>query len=110
MRADTRRKLERAGWVVGDAGDFLNLSPQERQFIEAKLNLAAGVRQWREASGLTQEQVALRLGSSQSRIAKLEAGERSVSTDLLLRALFALGASPRDIARLLAPRPRRRAA
>lgn len=110
MRADKRRKLERAGWAVGDAGDFLRLSDEERRFVETKLALAAGLRRWREQLGLTQTQVAARFGSSQSRVAKMEAAHRTVSTDLLLKSLFRLGASQRDIARLLSEKPRTRAA
>lgn len=110
MRNDKRRRLERAGWAVGDAGDFLSLSAEERRFIETKLALATGFRRWREKLGLTQTAVALRLSSSQSRVAKMEAADRSVSTDLLLRSLFRLGASRQDIVRLLTRKPRTRAA
>ena len=110
MRADKRRKLERAGWTVGEAGDFLGLSADERRFVEVKLALADGLRRRREQLGLTQIQVAQRLGSSQSRIAKMEAADRTVTTDLLLKSLFRLGASPRDAARLLIPKSRNRAA
>jgi len=110
MRKDKRRRLKRAGWSVGDAGDFLNLSDDERRFIETKLALAAGLRRWREHLGLTQTQVAQRFGSSQSRVAKMESADRTVSTDLLLRSLFRLGASRRDVARLLNQKPRIRAA
>jgi hypothetical protein len=110
MRADKQKKLERAGWTVGDAGDFLGLSAEERRFIEVKLALADGLRRRREDLGLTQGAVAERLGSSQSRVAKMEAAHRTVSTDLLLRWLFRLGAGPEDVGRLLAPRSRRRAA
>ena len=110
MRKDKRRRLERAGWAVGDAGDFLQLSDDERRFIETKLALAAGLRQWREHLGLTQTEVAQRFGSSQSRVAKMEAADQTVSTDLLLRTLFRLGASRRDVARLLSQRFRTRAA
>lgn len=110
MRAEKKRQLERAGWVVGDAGDFLGLSAEERRFIEAKLALADGLRRRREHMGLTQSALAERLGSSQSRVAKMEAAHRTVSTDLLLRSLFQLGASPTDVARLLATKARGRAA
>lgn len=110
MRADKRRRLERAGWTVGDAGDFLDLSPEERRFVEVKLALAEGLRQRREQLGLTQAQAAERFGSSQSRVAKMEIADRTVSTDLLLKSLFRLGASPRDVARLLAPKARTKAA
>jgi hypothetical protein len=102
--------LERAEWALGDAGDFLRLSADERRYIETKLALAVGLRQRREHLGLTQMEVARRFGSSQSRVAKMEAADRTVSTDLLLLSLFRLGASRRDIARLLSQKPRTRAA
>ena len=60
-----------AGWTVGDAGDFLGLSVDERRFVDVKLALADGLRRRREELGLTQGQVAERLGSSQSRVAKM---------------------------------------
>jgi hypothetical protein len=110
MRTDKRRRLARAGWIVGDAGDFLRLSEDERRFIETKLALAAGLRRWREHLGLTQIQVAQRFQSSQSRVAKMEAADQTVSTDLLLRSLFRLGASRQDIARLLRQKVGNRAA
>lgn len=110
MRSDKRQKLERAGWAIGDAGEFLRLSDDDRRFIETKLALAAGLRQWRERLGLTQTAVAKRLGSSQSRVAKMEAADKTVSTDLLLRSLFRLGAGRRDVARLFNHTPRTRAA
>ena len=110
MRAEKKRQLERAGWVVGDAGDFLGLSAEERRFIDAKLALADGLRRRRERLGLTQSALAERLGSSQSRVAKMEAAHRTVSTDLLLRSLFRLGASPADVARLFAAKTRIHAA
>ena len=110
MRSDKRRKLERAGWAIGDAADFLRLSDDERRFIETKLALAAGLRQWREHLGLTQTEVAKCFGSSQSRVAKMEAADKTVTTDLLLRSLYRLGAGRRDVARLLSQKPRTRAA
>jgi transcriptional regulator with XRE-family HTH domain len=60
--------------------------------------------------GLTQSELAIRLGSSQSRVAKMEAAHRTVTTDLLLKSLFRLGAGTEDVGRLLAPRTRRTAA
>ena len=110
MRKDARQRLERAGWAVGDAGAFLRLSDDERRFIETKLALATGLRRWREQLGMTQMEVAQRFGSSQSRVAKMESADQTVSTDLLLRSLFRLGASRRDVARLLSQKPRTRAA
>jgi predicted XRE-type DNA-binding protein len=110
VQKSKQRRLERAGWTAGDAGDFLGLTAEERRFIETKLALAAGLRRWRERLGLTQTEVAHRFGSSQSRVAKMEAADKSVTTDLLLRVLFRLGAKRQDVARLLSSKPRTRAA
>ena len=110
MQKDKRRRLEQAGWKIGDAADFLQLSVEERRFIETKLALAEGLRRLRESQGLTQIDVAQRIGSSQSRVAKMEVADRTVSTDLLLRSLFRLGANRRDVARLLTETRRTRAA
>jgi len=75
MQAGKRKKLERAGWTVGDAGDFLGLTVEERRFVDVKLALADGLRQRREQLGLTQAQAAQRCGSSQSRVARMEAAD-----------------------------------
>ena len=93
------RRLEGAGWVVGDSAQFLQLSVEENRFLELKLALATGVRELREQRGLTQAALAHRLGSSQSRVAKLEAADRSVSLDLIMRSLLAIGATATDIAK-----------
>jgi DNA-binding XRE family transcriptional regulator len=110
MEKQLQRRLEKGGWALGDAGDFLGLSNEEIRLIETKLALASGLRQRREKLGLTQSAFARRLGSSQSRVAKMEAADRSVSLDLLFRALFLLGASRQEVARIMAHGARRRAA
>jgi predicted XRE-type DNA-binding protein len=101
MRQTKRAALEKAGWKVGSAEDFLDLSDDERKFIEVKLALATALRKRREKKKLTQADVARIVGSSQPRVALMEAGDKSVSVDLLLRSLFALGATPRELAKLL---------
>ena len=98
MRKTKQRKLEAAGWRVGTAADFLGLSPEESALVETKLALSTALRTRRTAKHLSQAALAKRLKSSQSRIAKMEAADRTVSVDLLLRGLFALGATPRDVA------------
>jgi hypothetical protein len=110
MHKDQRRRLEQAGWTVGDAATFLGLDELEARWIETKLALASGLRERRRKLRWTQAELARRLGSSQSRIAKMEAADRSVSTDLLLRSLFVLGASRREVGRLLARGGKRRQA
>ncbi len=110
MNTTRKARLERNGWAVGNAAQFLNLDPQEAQFVEVKLALAAGVRQLRERRGITQAALAEQLGSSQSRVAKMEAADRSVTVDLMMRSLLAIGATPGEIARLIKGVETRRAA
>ena len=99
MNATRKNRLERAGWSIGDAAGFLQLTEEERRFLDLKIALAGGVRELREREGLTQAALASRLGSSQSRVAKLEAADRSVSLDLIMRPLFSIGATPAEIAK-----------
>jgi ribosome-binding protein aMBF1 (putative translation factor) len=101
MNTFRKARLQREGWSVGDTAEFLNLSPHEAQFVELKLALAAGVRQLRGQRGMTQAALAERLGSSQSRVAKMEAADRSVTVDLMMRSLLAIGATPGEIAKLI---------
>ena len=101
MKSEKKARLERAGWIVGNATQFLKLTAQEQRFVELKLALATGVRQLRERRGLTQAALAKRLKSSQSRVAKMEAADRSVSLDLMMRSLLSIGATTADIAKLI---------
>ena len=98
MKATKRARLEAHGWRVGSAAEFLELTPEEIAFVETKLALSACLRDRRRAQNVSQATLAKRLSSSQSRVAKMEAADPTVSIDLLLRALFALGARPRDVA------------
>lgn len=99
MDKKTKAKLEAAGWKTGDAQEFLGLSDAEAEFIEMKLALAGDLRARRLERKLNQTQVARIVGSSQSRVAKMEAADASVSVDLLVKALLKLGASRRDVAK-----------
>jgi DNA-binding XRE family transcriptional regulator len=99
MKARKRKRLEGAGWRVGRAGEFLGLKPEEAALVEMKLNLARRLRDVRTNRGLSQAAMAKLLGSSQSRVAKMEAGDSSVSVDLLVRSLLLVGASRAEIAR-----------
>jgi predicted XRE-type DNA-binding protein len=104
MNKTKRARLEAAGWKTGDAKDFLGLSEAETEFIDMKLALAADLRARREAQHLNQTQVAKMIGSSQSRVAKMEAADASVSIDLLIKALLRLGAERRDVAKAVSRR------
>jgi predicted metal-binding transcription factor (methanogenesis marker protein 9) len=94
-----QKRLESAGWKVGTANDFLNLSSEESAYIELKLQLAKSLQKRRIEKKLTQMAVARMLKSSQSRVAKMEAGDPTVSIDLLIRSLLVLGARPRALLR-----------
>ena len=104
MRDTKRKRLEAKGWRVGDTREFLGLSEQEAAFIELKLFLAENLRKRRLRRGWTQGELARLLQSSQSRVAKIEAADPSVSLDLMIRSLFALGASKQDLARTISRR------
>ena len=104
MKASKRAALEKVGWTVGAADEFLELSPEEQAFVDVKLALAEALRARRERKKMTQAQMAKLLGSSQPRVAMMEAGDGSVTVDLLVRSLFAIGATPKDLARVLAGR------
>lgn len=101
MRKAKQRKLQATGWQVGTAAEFLNLTPEEASLVEIRIALSHALRDWRARRELTQVELARRLRSSQSRVAKMEAADPTVSIDLLLRSLFHLGATPRDIARVI---------
>jgi predicted XRE-type DNA-binding protein len=91
-------RLEEKGWKVADATDFLGLSKEEEAYIELKILLSEYLQEKRSERQLTQNQVAALIKSSQSRVAKMEKGDQTVSLDLLVRSLFALGASKQEIA------------
>jgi len=97
-----RKRLEAKGWKVGTTSEFLGLSPEEARYIELKLALSEHLRRRRVRRKLTQEQLAKLLSSSQSRVAKMESGDPSVSLDLLIRSLLALGTSEQDLAKVIA--------
>jgi ribosome-binding protein aMBF1 (putative translation factor) len=102
MRKDKRARLEAKGWKFGAAKDFLNLSEEESAYIELKIRLSEALRQRRQDKGLSQVDLAAKLRSSQSRVAKMEAGDSSVSLDLLIRSLITLGASDRELSKIIA--------
>jgi DNA-binding XRE family transcriptional regulator len=101
MRKDKRARLERSGWKVGTVRDLLGLSKAEEALVELKLILSRGLRERRARRRLTQAQLARLLKSSQSRIAKMEAGDPSVSIDLLIRSLLAMGTTQRELAQVI---------
>jgi hypothetical protein len=101
MRKSKQKQLAAKGWKIGNTAEFLGLSPEEEAYVELKLRLADGLRKRRVRSRLTQQELAKAVRSSQSRVAKMEAGDPTVTVDLLVRSLLALGASRRDVARII---------
>lgn len=91
MDAAKRNAIEAAGWKVGDAADFLEMSDEERQLLDTRIALAEAIRQQRVASKLSQKQLGARLKTSQPRVAKIERAAADVSMDQLVRALTAAG-------------------
>jgi DNA-binding XRE family transcriptional regulator len=101
MKATKRRRLEKAGWEIGDAAGFLGLNADEQAIVEMKLALADQIKVRRLKLGMTQTEFARRLGSSQSRIAKMEVGDGSASLDSLVRALLALGVTSSAVGKVI---------
>jgi len=101
MDTSKRKRLEKAGWKVGTAEEFLNLAAEEAAYVDVKLRLASELSKRRKSLRLTQVAVAKKIGSSQSRVAKMEAGDPSVSIDLLVRSLIALGRTPENLQKAL---------
>jgi DNA-binding XRE family transcriptional regulator len=108
MNTAKRKKLESAGWKVGSAAEFLGLTLEEELLVEMKLAFAERIKERRQKLDITQQQFAKKLGSSQSRVAKIEKADRSVSMELLVRSLVTLGASREEIGNVIIGRPTRR--
>jgi DNA-binding XRE family transcriptional regulator len=102
MNTAKQKRLAAKGWRIGTASDFLGLSTEESAYVELKLRLSKHLRETRREKNLSQQQLAQLLKSSQSRVAKMEAGDPTVSLDLLVRSLLALGASRKALSRMLA--------
>lgn len=102
MNEQKREKLKGKGWKISSVAEFLDLSPEEEKIIELRLTLSDALKRVRVESGQTQENAAKLLCTSQSRIAKMEAGDASVSIDLLIRGLFGLGVDSRRLSEIIA--------
>ena len=98
MNPSKRERLEAAGWKVGSVAEFLGLDDVEAAVVEIRLELGRSLRELRRKKGLTQVELAQRLKSSQSRVAKMESADASVSLDLVIRSLLARRARPGEIA------------
>lgn len=91
METTKRKALEAAGWKFGDAADFLEMSAEERQLLDARVQLALAIRKQRMANKLSQKQLGAKLKTTQPRVAKIERAASDVSLDQLVRAFTAAG-------------------
>ncbi|MDJ0662312.1 MAG: helix-turn-helix transcriptional regulator [Crocosphaera sp.] len=98
MDNQKRQRLEAAGWQVGTVAEFLELSPSESEMIEVKLALSRKFKSLRESKKLSQQALAEKMQSSQSRVAKIEAGDSSATIDLMVQGLLSMGATRQEIA------------
>jgi DNA-binding XRE family transcriptional regulator len=96
-----KEKLAKKGWRTGSVAEFLDLSAEESAYIEMKLALSEQLRERRRRTNLTQAELAKAIESSQSRVAKMEAGDPTVSIDLLVKSLLALGVSKKELGRAI---------
>ena len=101
MKKSKKEKLESKGWKVSSINEFLNLSKEESEFIHTKLALARYLKAKRLIKNYSQIEFAKHIESSQSRVAKMEQGDASVSMDLLIRSLFALGTTRKELAKVI---------
>ena len=101
MDKHKRAKLQKKGWKVGTVAEFLDLSAEESTYIEMKLALSGKLKERRVRKKITQAQLAKAIESSQSRVAKMEAGDPTVSIDLLVKSLLALGVSRKELGRTI---------
>ena len=101
MRESKKRRLQKKGWRIAGVEEFLGLSEEESEYIELKVKLSQAFKNKRQQKGLTQVEAARVLRSSQSRVAKMETGDPSVSVDLLIRALFTMGTTPKELGRVV---------
>lgn len=101
MKNNKKEKLKAAGWRIGSADDFLNLSKEESEFVRLKIILSHFLRTKRLHKKFSQLDLAKQIKSSQSRVAKMESGDPSVSVDLLIHSLFALGTTRKELAKVI---------
>jgi DNA-binding transcriptional regulator YiaG len=110
MKASKKKKLEAAGWKVGSTAEFLELSEAEETLVNMKVALAKQVKTMRQEKKITQQRLAKLIGSSQSRVAKLETADRSVSMELLIRSLLSMGATRAQIGAIVGTRKTKKVA
>ena len=102
MDLKKKNKLLANDWAIGDAADFLKLTKEDTELIELKISLSQLLQKRRQQKHMSQTQFAELICSSQSRVAKMEKSDPTVSLDLIVRSLFALGVSKAALSRAIA--------
>lgn len=102
MKKEQQKRLDKAGWKFGTVAEFLNLTPEESELVEIHIALTVHFEMKRNEMKLTQVDLAEKLGSSQSRISKIENGDPTVSLELLIENLVRMGATRKEIAEVIA--------
>ena len=90
------------GWREGTVKELLGLTEEQSVLVRTKAALAVFLQQRRKQRGWCQAELATRMSSGQSRVAKMEAAHSSVSLDLLVKALLVTGATMPDVAAVMA--------
>jgi DNA-binding transcriptional regulator YiaG len=102
MNKARKARFAKAGWKLGTAGELFGMTDAEAALADAKLRQGDVVREVRHRRHLSQAALAKLMGSSQSRVAKVENKDTEVSLDLQLRAIFAANpAASMDFQRLI---------
>ena len=101
MDNEKRKRLEAAGWKSGTIAEFLGLSEKDAVVVELRLALSKALKQKRLESKMTQEVFAKKLHTNQSRIAKIESGDPTVSFDLMINKLLAVGVDRKTLAAII---------
>lgn len=98
MTKEKRAKLEAAGFTLTDTKDWIGLTIDENKIVEMRVALAAEVEKVRKEKGITQLQLAERMGTKQSGVARMINNPNTSSIDNLMKALIAMGAQISRIA------------
>jgi len=101
MEKAKQKRLEAKGWIVGDIDDFLGLDKAEMAIVEMKVALSRAISEKRKKANITQNQMAKTIGSSQSRVAKMEHADPTVSIELMLKSLLSMGSTKKEIAKAI---------
>ena len=91
MKEVKKRILEVNGYKVTDSDAWLGLSKEESQLVDIRVALAQELERVRKAKGITQAELARRVGTKQSGVARMLNNPDTSTMDNLVKGLMALG-------------------